>query len=62
MTKRPGIAVKAFIVQDNRLFVIKRSPIDPHKPGAWELPGGTLSAGEDPYKGLRREVQEEAGI
>jgi len=35
-------AVKAFIVDDNLLFIIKRSDKDVHKPGIWEIPGGRL--------------------
>ncbi|MFT4307785.1 MAG: NUDIX hydrolase [Candidatus Woesearchaeota archaeon] len=56
------IAVKAFVVKDERLLIIKRRSNDPHKPGVWDLPGGRLEPGEDPYKGLLRETKEEAGI
>ena len=31
-------------------------------PEMWELPGGRLEVGEDPYEGLKREIKEEIGI
>jgi 8-oxo-dGTP diphosphatase len=52
-------AAKAFIVRDNKLLVMKRRPNDPHKPGAWDIPGGRLELGENPYEGLKREAREE---
>lgn len=52
-------AAKAFIVKDGRLFMIKRRPNDPHKPGELDIPGGRLELGEDPFEGLKREVKEE---
>ena len=57
-----GIAVKAFIVKGGKLLVIKRSSEDPYKSGAWDIPGGRLDAGEDPFEGLKREALEETGL
>jgi len=57
-----GIAVKAFIVNDNKLLIVKRSSDDVHNPDLWEIPGGRLSLGEDPRAGLVREVKEETNI
>ena len=57
------IAVKSFVVNGAyELLLIKRRPNDPHKPGVWEIPGGRLELGEDPFEGLRRETQEETGL
>jgi mutator protein MutT len=56
------IAVKAVIVKAGRILLIKRSHHDTHKPGVWEFPGGRLEPGEDPLKGLIREVKEETGL
>ena len=56
------IAAKAFIVEGDRLFVIKREEKDPQSPGIWEIPGGRLELGEDPILGLMREVREETGM
>ncbi|MBX4204647.1 MAG: NUDIX domain-containing protein [Candidatus Doudnabacteria bacterium] len=52
-------AAKAFIVRGNKLFMMKRRPNDPHKPGKLDIPGGRLELGEDPFEGLKREVKEE---
>jgi len=56
------IAVKAFIVDDNKLLLIKRRSNDVHKPGEWDIPGGRLELGEDPRDGVKREAMEEVGL
>ena len=55
-------AAKAFIVQDGKLFMTKRRANDRHKPNAWDIPGGRLELGEDPFEGLKREAKEEANL
>lgn len=55
-------AAKAFITKDGKLLLIKRRLNDVHKPGAWDVPGGRLELGENPYEGLKRECREEVGI
>lgn len=57
-----AIAVKAFIVDNGNLLILKRRPNDAHRPSQWDIPGGRLAAGEDPFVGLEREVWEEAKI
>lgn len=42
--------------------MIKRGEKDPHTPGKWEIPGGRLKSGEDPFEGLKRETMEEIGL
>lgn len=57
-----AIAVKSFIVNDGKLLIVRRAMDDVQKPGIWELPGGRLEGGEDPFIGLKRETKEETGI
>ena len=56
------IAVKAFIVNKNKLLVCKRAKEDIQKPNIWEIPGGRLNPGEDPFIGIIREIREETGL
>lgn len=57
------ISVKSFIInKNNELLLIKRRSNDVHKPGIWEIPGGRLEVGEDPFIGLKRETKEETGL
>ena len=56
------VAVKGFIVKNNRLFCVKRAEDDIQSPGIWEIPGGRLDLGEDPVLGLMREIHEETGM
>jgi 8-oxo-dGTP diphosphatase len=58
----PGISVRGFVINNEKLLLMKRRNNDVHCADQWEIPGGRLENGEDPYKGLKREVQEEAGI
>ena len=57
-----GIAAKSFIVNNNKLLILKRSSDDVQKPGIWEIPGGRLEPGENPFKGISRETKEETGL
>ena len=56
------LAAKSFIVKDNNLLIIKRRLSDVQKPSIWEIPGGRLELGEDPFEGLKRETKEETGL
>ncbi len=56
------LAVKAFIVKKNKLLIVKRAKDDVQKPDIWEIPGGRLNQGEDPFIGIIREIREETGI
>ena len=58
-----AIAVKGFILNDKQeVLLIKRRENDVHAAGKWEIPGGRLDLGENPFTGLQREVQEEVGL
>lgn len=56
------IAVKAFIVNEKEILLLKRAAGDIQSPNIWELPGGRLELGEDPIIGLIREIREETGL
>lgn len=56
------LAVKACVVHNGQLLLIQRRPNDVHKPNTWDIPGGRLDWGEDPYEGLRRETKEEVQL
>lgn len=47
--------------QHGRILVAERPP-GKHMAGHWEFPGGKLEAGEQPWAGLVRELEEELGI
>lgn len=56
------VAVKAMIVYDKKILLIKRAEDDVQSPGIWEIPGGRIELGEDPILGLIREIREETGL
>lgn len=56
-------AADAFIVNtEGKVLVLRRRLDDVHSPGQWDLPGGRLDPGENPYEGVRREACEEIGL
>lgn len=58
----PSLAAKAIIVKDSAVLFLKRRPNDPHNPGKWDIPGGRLNLGENPFLGLGREIKEETDL
>lgn len=56
------LAVRAFIVKNNDVLILQREKNSVQKPGIWEIPGGRLEPGENPFLGLQREVKEETGL
>ncbi len=53
-------AVAVVIIKDGKLLVSKRAE-EPHK-GMYDLPGGFVEFGEDPYDAAIREVIEETSL
>lgn len=55
------IVVAAVVIENGKVLVTKR-PAHSHLGGMWEFPGGKVEPGEDPRRGLERELAEELGI
>lgn len=56
------VVVKAIIIRNGRVLLLRRAADDPVGAGDWEIPGGKLDFGEQLELALVREVREEAGI
>jgi 8-oxo-dGTP diphosphatase len=61
-TKKTLHVMAAAIVSSDARVLIQRRHIHQHQGGLWEFPGGKLEAGEPPFDGLCRELEEELGI
>ncbi len=61
---RLEFAQKAFIMDEDRVLLVRKSASDPHHPGCWEVPGGRLKVAQDDDldEHIRREVYEEVGL
>ena len=60
--KKIDFTQKAFIVNNGKILLVKKSGADPNHPYKWEVPGGRLEFGESPDEHIKREVKEEVGI
>ncbi|OAB45315.1 NUDIX hydrolase [Paenibacillus glacialis] len=60
MKKYTHLGVYGILIHNNTILLIKKSR-GPHK-GKWDLPGGSIEFGEEPYETLKREFYEETGI
>ena len=61
---RLEFAQKAFILDGDRLLMVRKTASDPYHPRRWEVPGGRLevAADLDLDDHIRREVWEEVGL
>ena len=57
-----GIVVKAHIIRNAQVLLLKRQETDTEYDGHWDIPGGRLLLGEGATKGLAREVHEETNL
>lgn len=57
-----GIVVKAHIIREGHVLLLKRQETDTEYGGHWDIPGGRLLLGEGAAKGLAREVREETNL
>jgi len=55
-------AQKAFVVNNNKLLIIRKSLDAPIAAGFWEVPGGRLEKNESLQNNLAREVFEETNV
>jgi 8-oxo-dGTP diphosphatase len=54
--------VKAVMIQDGKVLLLKRSDYVDKYAREWDLPGGHLQEDESAEQGLQREVEEETGL
>jgi len=59
--KKTRKVTAAVIERDGKVLCARRRP-GLVAGGLWEFPGGKLEDGEDPERGLRRELEEELGV
>ena len=58
---QPFVLVSAVIEKDGKFLLVKEYAPNNPSHNQWNLPGGGLELGENPVKGVIREVREEAG-
>ena len=54
--------VKAAIMLENKVLVIKRSEKEDFLKNTWDVPGGKIEFSEKPFEALKREIKEETNI
>jgi 8-oxo-dGTP diphosphatase len=59
--ERP-IIVTAAVIERDGCFLLTRRPEGKHMAGHWEFPGGKCEDGEQPERGLQRELREELDV
>lgn len=56
------LAVGAFIIDKNKLLIVKKSPLEKIDAGLWTIPGGKIEKNEPIIEGLKREIKEEVNL
>lgn len=57
---RAGIHI--LVQKGSKFLLLKKSAHDKNDPNHWDLPGGGIEFGEQPFEAAVREAKEEAGI
>jgi ADP-ribose pyrophosphatase YjhB (NUDIX family) len=60
--RRTGVAAYALCVDADGRILLCRASFPIRAAGVWTLPGGGLGFGEDPARGVIRELAEETGL
>lgn len=56
------LTVTAAVVERDGRYLVAQRPGGTHQGLKWEFPGGKVEAGEDPRRGLEREIREELAL
>ncbi len=56
------LAVGTFIINKNKVLIVKKSPNEFIDAGLWTIPGGKIYPQENIITGLKREVKEEVNL
>ncbi|MEK9153308.1 MAG: NUDIX domain-containing protein [Patescibacteria group bacterium] len=57
-----GGGIHIAVKKGGKFLILKKSASDKDDAGRWDLPGGGIEFGEQPFEAAIRETQEEAGI
>ncbi len=56
------IVATGFLVRRGKVLLVRRVSHETFRAGCYEMPGGKVDFGEDPYRAIEREFREETGL